>query len=35
LEKVLGLLEDSFVLEKEPMMEGRFMSMVIGPKGKK
>jgi translation initiation factor IF-3 len=35
LEKVLGLLEDSFILEKEPAMEGRFMSMVIGPKGKK
>jgi translation initiation factor IF-3 len=35
LDKVLALLEDSFVLEKEPAMEGRFMSMVIGPKGKK
>jgi translation initiation factor IF-3 len=35
LEKVLALLEDAFVLEKEPVMEGRFMSMVIGPKGKK
>jgi translation initiation factor IF-3 len=35
LEKFLTLLEDSFVLEKEPSMEGRFMSMVIGPKGKK
>jgi translation initiation factor IF-3 len=35
LEKVLGLLDDSFILEKEPAMEGRFMSMVIGPKGKK
>jgi translation initiation factor IF-3 len=35
LEKFLALLEESFVLEKEPAMEGRFMSMVIGPKGKK
>ena len=35
LDKVLAILEDSFVLEKEPAMEGRFMSMVIGPKGKK
>ena len=35
LDKVLGLLDDSFILEKEPAMEGRFMSMVIGPKGKK
>lgn len=35
LDKVLVLLEDSFVLEKEPLMEGRFMSMVVGPKGKK
>jgi translation initiation factor IF-3 len=35
LEKVLVLLEDSFILEKEPLMEGRFMSMVVGPKGKK
>ena len=35
LDKVLALLEDAFVLEKEPAMEGRFMSMVIGPKGKK
>jgi translation initiation factor IF-3 len=35
LEKVLALLDDSFVLEKEPAMEGRFMSMVVGPKGKK
>ncbi len=35
LDKVLGLLEDTFVLEREPIMEGRFMSMVVGPKGKK
>jgi translation initiation factor IF-3 len=35
LEKFLALLEDAFILEKEPAMEGRFMSMVIGPKGKK
>jgi translation initiation factor IF-3 len=35
LEKVLALLDEAFVLEKEPTMEGRFMSMVIGPKGKK
>jgi len=35
LDKVLGLLEATFVLEREPIMEGRFMSMVVGPKGKK
>ena len=35
LEKVLALLEDSYILEKEPLMEGRFMSMVVSPKGKK
>ena len=35
LDKVLALLEEAFVLEKEPAMEGRFMSMVVGPKGKK
>jgi translation initiation factor IF-3 len=35
LDKVLVLLEDSYILEKEPAMEGRFMSMVVGPKGKK
>lgn len=35
LNKVLELLGDTYVLEKEPNMEGRFMSMVIAPKGKK
>ena len=35
LNKVLELLGDTYVLEKEPSMEGRFMSMVIAPKGKK
>lgn len=35
LEKVMVLLGDTFVLEKEPVMEGRFMSMVVSPKGKK
>lgn len=37
LNRVMELLEDSFVLEREPTMEGRFMSMVISPnpKGKK
>ena len=35
LDKVLALLNDAFILEKEPAMEGRFMSMVVGPKGKK
>jgi translation initiation factor IF-3 len=35
LDKVLGILEDSFVLEKEPKMEGRFMTMIVKPKAKK
>jgi translation initiation factor IF-3 len=35
LDKVLSILEDSFVLEKEPKMEGRFMTMVVKPKAKK
>jgi translation initiation factor IF-3 len=35
LQKVLALLEDGFVLEKDPVMEGRFMSMVLSPKAKK
>ncbi len=32
LDSVLRLLEDGYVLEKEPSMEGRFMSMIISPK---
>lgn len=35
LDKVLDLLEDSFNLDKPPMMEGRFMSMILSPKAKK
>ncbi|MFQ3619625.1 MAG: translation initiation factor IF-3 [Spirochaetales bacterium] len=35
LNKILEILGDTFALEKEPSMEGRFMSMVIAPKGKK
>ncbi len=32
LDKVLELLEGSFLLDKPPLMEGRFMSMVLNPK---
>jgi len=35
LDKVLVMLEGEYVLDKEPMMEGRFMSMIISPKVKK
>jgi len=35
LEKVLELLEDAYVMEREPKMEGRFMSMLLRPKPKK
>lgn len=35
LDKVLGLLEIPHTVERAPMMEGRFMSMFVGPKAKK
>jgi translation initiation factor IF-3 len=35
LHKVLGLLEVPHTLERAPLMEGRFMSMFVGPKAKK
>jgi translation initiation factor IF-3 len=35
LQRVLALLADGFLLEKDPVMEGRFMSMVLSPKAKK
>lgn len=34
LDKVLVLLDGSFILDKPPVMEGRFMSMVLNPKVK-
>ena len=33
--KVLDLLEDSYQVDKNPTMEGRFMSMMLSPKSKK
>jgi translation initiation factor IF-3 len=34
--KVLELLgEDNYILDRPPTMEGRFMSMILSPKGKK
>jgi len=33
--KVLELLEEQYVLDKPPKMEGRFMSMFLSPKTKK
>jgi translation initiation factor IF-3 len=34
LNEVLKRLENHYVLEKPPLMEGRFMSMMLGPKAK-
>lgn len=35
LKDVLSKLGDDFVMEKQPAMEGRFMSMTLAPKAKK
>ncbi len=35
LKDVLSKLGDDYVVEKQPMMEGRFMSMTLAPKAKK
>ena len=35
LEKVLELLDGDYILDRAPVMEGRFMSMILNPKGKK
>ncbi|MCQ2594342.1 MAG: translation initiation factor IF-3 [Treponemataceae bacterium] len=35
LKEVLQRLEDEYVMEKQPAMEGRFMSMTLAPKAKK
>ena len=35
LKEVLKRLNDEYVIEKEPAMEGRFMSMTLSPKAKK
>ena len=35
LEKILELLNGEYILDKPPMMEGRFMSMLLSPRGKK
>jgi translation initiation factor IF-3 len=35
LQKVLELLADSYVVEKNPKLEGKFMSMLLKPKSKK
>ena len=35
LEELLARLDGEYVLEKQPQMEGRFMSMVLSPKTKK
>lgn len=34
LKQVLDRLNNEYVLEKPPLMEGRFMSMMLGPKVK-
>jgi len=33
--KMLDLLNGEYIMDKPPMMEGRFMSMTLNPKGKK
>lgn len=33
--KILELLEDSYILEKDPRLEGRFMTMFVKPKSTK
>ena len=35
LQEVLKRLDDEYVMEKSPAMEGRFMSMTLNPKAKK
>jgi translation initiation factor IF-3 len=35
LDKVLELLGEGYSMDKEPIMEGRFMSMLLSPKTKK
>ena len=35
LDKVLEILEGICIVESSPKMEGRFMSMLLGPKAKK
>ena len=35
MKDVLSRIEGEYVMDKQPAMEGRFMSMVLGPKGKK
>jgi len=34
LDRILQMLEDSFLLEKPAQMEGRTMSLLLNPKGK-
>jgi translation initiation factor IF-3 len=35
LDDLLELLEDSYVLDRPALMEGRFMSMIVSPRAKK
>lgn len=35
LERVLDGLDDGFAVDRAPQMEGRFMSMIVSPKGRK
>lgn len=35
LMKMLELLDGEYAMDRPPMMEGRFMSMILNPKGKK
>jgi translation initiation factor IF-3 len=35
MKDVLSRIEGEYVMDKQPAMEGRFMSMVLSPKPKK
>lgn len=35
LDKILELLDDCYLIDKRPQMEGRFMSMMLSPKSSK
>jgi translation initiation factor IF-3 len=35
MKDVLARIEGGYAMDKPPAMEGRFMSMVLSPKGKK
>jgi translation initiation factor IF-3 len=34
LDRILDMLEIPYAIDRKPMMEGRFMSMILSPSGK-